>query len=301
MIFRMKNGMKNKFVFKRVAIMRVCSREAAPLGDPRGVPKLSRLSSIERFLLLRQKLKYFKIRKVIFASQVIILAKIAIKVNRGTMSDMATFDEHLNDIMDIISSDVDSIPSDQFDDLYELLNSDSDMSPVDNHALASPTPPPCDTFAMLPEPEHSHDISGQFETAFCRTDDSNSVIQLHITPASDITTVINGYDKAHDCVENSSPASSGTSFIEYKKDLQIKNNIASKKYREKKKLESELLEQELLTLEQENNRLRAKEEAMARMVSTLRQVYHNMVAQNITASDQCRVLAEFIENMSKSF
>lgn len=302
-----------KCMINRVAIMRVCSRDAAPLGDPRGVPKLSRFSSTARFLLLRQKLQYFKIRKVIIASQVIILAKIAIKVNSGTMSNMTNIDDYLNDIMDIISSDADQIPADQFDDLYELLNSDTDMSPVDNvdsFSLASPAPssdttpspaPSSDTISLLPEPAHSCEIAGQFESVFFCTDNDEPVIQLHISPAQHITSDKHNMRTDH-FVGNSGPVSYGNfqSFAELKKDMREKNNRSSEKYRRNKKLKSKLLEQELISLEQENSRLRAKEAAMTRMLSTMRQVYHNMVARGITASDQCTVLAEFIDNMSKS-
>ena len=292
-----------KFMINRVAIMRVCSRDAAPLGDPRGVPKLSRFSSTARFLLLRQKLQYFKIRKVIIASQVIILAKIAIKVNSGNMSNMTTIDDYLNDIMDIISSDADQIPADQFDDLYELLNSDTDMSPVDtvdSFSPASPAPS-SDTISLLPEPAHSCDITGQFESVFFCTDNDEPVIQLHISPAQHITSDKHNMRTDH-FVGNSGPVSYGNfqSFAELKKDMREKNNRSSEKYRRNKKLKSKLLEQELISLEQENSRLRAKEAAMTRMLSTMRQVYHNMVARGITASDQCTVLAEFIDNMSKS-
>jgi len=303
----------------RHPLLRTTSRRSAPLGDPRGIPKLSRkFSQRKSYLRVRERaitsVHNFKFEgsvnifvastsaKKIFFEVNIDIAKMSDFVG----SDLSLFDgllEQLGDSMEYIS-DEGTMPNLNNLELDFTNEFDMDMFNDPSNPTSSPLASNIVNVPATSNQEHSMNIPNeieltwtpdQFFTGSMLTPVTESELQYtgSVTqPELQLTDSVSQPElQLTDSVSQPEPQLTGSvtppelqfhsSVTQIEKE---KNNQASREYRQRKKSKLAALQDEAKELEQKNQQLRMKEAALQEIVNRLKSKLVSVLANERTGS-----------------
>jgi len=306
---RIRMTMENIFKIQdigRQKSLKVTSREAAPLGDPRGVPKYFRKCFYKAFLKSANK----RIEKVIllkFENSVkIIIFKTTssnfllteVKMNFNDI-DNVNFGDIPQDILDFIegNSMEDNIFN-ELDHVVETINIESD-----NDQMQELSPQTISIPQRSNNSNNSNNLNNEDQN---NTINPIPVIQFRVVPIVPITInpspsniILPSAPVPLSSLPSTLPSTSTASTSRFTDTLEArrKNNDASRKYREKKNRELEALGTELESLSQKNERLVKQEREMRQVVETLKRSYKNM----ITYGQQSSVVSELVSKLTDRY
>jgi len=311
---RIRMTMENIFKIQDIGrrkSLKVTSRKAAPLGDPRGVPKYFRKCFYKAFLKSANK----RIEKVIllkFENSVkIIIVKTTssnfllteVKMNFNDI-DNVNFGDIPQDILDFIEGN--SMEDNIFNELDHVLETIDIESGNDQMQELSPQ-----TISIPQGSNNSNNLNNEDQNNIINP---IPVIQFHVVPIVPMT--INPspsniilpsapvpLSSLPSLPSSSSPSSPSTStastsrLTDTLREARIRNNEASRKYRDAKKVKLEALGTELESLSQKNERLVKQEREMRNVVETLKRSYKNMIAYG----QQSSVVSELVSKLTDRY
>ena len=293
--------MENLFMMQDIGkrkSVKVTSRKAAPLGDPRGVPKYFRKCFYKAFIKSANKrlqevilLKFENSLKVIIVkttSSNFLLTEVKMDFNNINNSD---FGDIPNDILDLIG--VNPIEDNNFfnelDLVCETLGIESD---TDQMQELSPQ--------TISIPQRANNLNSEDQNTIQRANNLNSedqntikrannlnnedqtifispipVVQFQVVPFIPLTSPpsqnniqlllpaaplpFSSLSSPTSASSSSSSSTSTSSLTDNLIEARLRNNVASRRYRDAKKAKLESLNQELQSLSKENERLEKQE------------------------------------------
>ena len=301
----MENVFKMQDIGKRNSV-KVTSRKAAPLGDPRGVPKYFRKCFYKAFIKSANKrlqevilLKFENSVKVIIVkttSSNFLLTEVKMDFNNINNSD---FGDIPNDILDLIG--VNPIEDNNFFNELDLVCETLGID-IDNNNTAQMHELSPQTISI---PQRANNLNSEDQNTIKRANNLNNedqtifispipVVQFQVVPFIPLTSPpsqnniqrllpsaplpfsslssISSPNSASSSISSptspsssiSSPTSASSSSSTSSSSLtdnlrRLRNNEASRRYRDAKKAKLESLNQELQSLSQENEKLEKQE------------------------------------------
>jgi len=277
----------------RHPLLRTTSRRSAPLGDPRGIPKLSRkFSQRKSYLRVRERaitsVHNFKFEgsvnifvastsaKKIFFEVNIDIAKMSDFVG----SDLSLFDgllEQLGDSMEYIS-DEGTMPNLNNLELDFTNEFDMDMFNDPSNPTSSPLASNIVNVPATSNQEHSMNIPNEIELTW--TPDQFFTGSM-LTPVTESELQLTGSVTQPELQLTGSVTQPELQLQQIEKE---KNNQASREYRQRKKSKLAALQDEAKELEQKNQQLRMKEAALQEIVNRLKSKLVSVLANERTGS-----------------
>jgi len=286
------------FDWNRHPLLRTTSRRSAPLGDPRGIPKLSRKFSQSKSYLRFGDRAITSVHTFKFEGSVnIFIASLAaekiffeVNIDIGKMSDLIESDlfffdgllEQLGNSMEFVS-DEGSMPV--LNDLELGITGEFDMNLLNDVSNPSSSLLTSD----INHPEVSPVLS--IPSAPVTPNGDHEII---ITIPNEIELLWNQEEFLSGSVVTPESVALSPTLTEAPQDQLLtkaqiekaKNNQASREYRQRRKSKLVALQEELEELEAKNRHLRMKEIAMQEIVDTLKSKLISLLANERTGCNK---------------
>ena len=264
----MENVFKMQDIGKRNSV-KVTSRKAAPLGDPRGVPKYFRKCFYKAVIKSADK----RLQKVILLKFENSVKVIIVK----TTSSNFMLTEVKMDFNDINNSDFGDIPN----DILDLIG----VNPIEDNNFFNELDLVCETLGIESDTDQMQELSPQTINVPQRAnnldnEDQNIIIspipavQFQVVPLIPLTSIPSQNNiqlllpsaplplsslPSPTSPSSSSSSSSTSSLTDNLREARLRNNEASRRYRETKKAKLDDLNNELQSQSKKNERLDKQE------------------------------------------
>jgi len=283
----MENVFKMQDIGKRNSV-KVTSRKAAPLGDPRGVPKYFRKCFYKAYIKSANK----RLQEVILLK---FENSVKVIIVKTTSSNFLLTEVKMN-FDNINNSDFGDIPN----DILDLIG----VNPIEDNNFFNELDLVCETLGIESDTDQMQELSPQTINVPQRAnnldnEDQNIIIspipavQFQVVPLIPLTSIPNQNNiqlllpsaplplsslPSPTSPSSSSSSSSTSGLTDNLREARLRNNEASRRYRDAKKAKLDDLNHELQSQSKKNERLDKQEREMRQINETLKRTYMKMVS-----------------------